>query len=61
MVYDNLPVKGYAYPLDQVLAAHQMDLQADTFGGSVSICTECGYILSTYDQEAEGLRKQSGE
>ncbi len=50
MVYDNLPIKGYAYPLDQVLAAHQMDIQADTFGGTVSICTECGYILHSFDQ-----------
>ena len=51
MVYDNLPVKGYAYPLEQVLAAHQMDTQAQTFGGTVSICTECGYILYTFDPE----------
>ena len=38
------------YPLDQVLEAHQMDVQAETYGGTISICTEFGYILYTFDQ-----------
>ena len=46
MTYDNLPIKGYVYPLDQVLAAHQMDTQVQAADGTVSICTDCGYILN---------------
>lgn len=46
MSYDNLPIKGYIYPLDQVLSAHKMDTKVQSPSGTVSICTDCGYILS---------------
>ena len=45
MAYDNLPIKGFIYPLDQVLEGHQMDVQTPAAGGAGSLCPECGYIL----------------
>lgn len=43
MAYDNLPIKAYLYPLDEVTKLHHFEAQsADT-----SICPACGYILRT--------------
>jgi hypothetical protein len=53
LAYDNLPIKGYVYPLDQVLTAHRMDTQAQTASGTVSICTDCGYILNDIEHREE--------
>lgn len=43
MAYDNLPIKAYLYPLDEVMKIHHFEEQA----GETSICPECGYILHT--------------
>ena len=41
MAYDNLPIKAYLYPLDEIRKIHQME----NLSGETSICPECGYIL----------------
>ena len=45
MAYDNLPVKAYTYPLDQVKKAHDLDTPIATPGGQMAICPDCGYML----------------
>ena len=43
MAYDNLPIKAYLYPLDEVTKIHHFEDQS----GETSICPECGFILHT--------------
>jgi len=43
MAYDNLPIKAYLYPRDEVMKLHQFADQS----GDTLICPECGYILRT--------------
>ena len=43
MAYDNLPIKAYLYPLDEVMKLHHFENQS----GETAICPECGYILRT--------------
>ena len=43
MAYDNLPIKAYLYPIDEVMKVHHFGKQA----GETVICPECGYILRT--------------
>ena len=38
MAYDNLPIKGYLYPLDEVKQAHDLDVWVPSAGGTVAIC-----------------------
>jgi hypothetical protein len=49
MAYDNLPIKGYLYPLDEVKQAHDLDVWVPSAGGTVAICPECGYVLEQCD------------
>ena len=43
--YDNLPVKGYLYPLNQVEEAHDLNRWIPFAGGEAAICPDCGYTL----------------
>ena len=41
MAYDNLPIKAYLYPLEEVMKVHRFEEQS----GETMICPVCGYIL----------------
>ena len=45
MSYDNLSMKLYAYPKDEVIALHEMGRVIDFNGASIRICEDCGYTL----------------
>ena len=45
IAYDNLPVKGYVYARDEILAIHDLDTRSPTAGGEAAICPDCGYVL----------------
>lgn len=43
--FDNLPIKVYTYPLDQVLNIHELNHWMPAVGGQAAICPEDGYML----------------
>ena len=43
--YDNLPVKAYIYPLEEVEKARNLSERIPTSGGVAAICPEDGYLL----------------
>ena len=43
--FDNLPIKAYIYPLDQILNIHELNHWMPAIGGSAAICPEDGYML----------------
>ncbi len=45
IAYDNLPVKGYVYSLDEIMAVHDLDNRIPAAGGEAAICPDCGYVL----------------
>ena len=45
IAYDNLPIKGYAYPLDEVETIHDFSRKVQTANGEAFICPECGYVI----------------
>lgn len=45
IAYDNLPIKGYAYPFDEVEALHDFSRKVRTTEGEAVICPECGYVI----------------
>ena len=45
MAYDNLPIKGYVYPVESVVGAHELELINDISDGESAICPECGFRL----------------
>lgn len=45
MVFDNLPIKGYIYPLEQIMRIHDLTDWHASFGGSSAICPDDGYML----------------
>ncbi|MBQ9005769.1 MAG: hypothetical protein IJ092_05280 [Atopobiaceae bacterium] len=46
LAFDNLPIKGYAYPMEEVRAAHNFDTTVVVPGGEASICSDCGFVLT---------------
>jgi len=50
LAYDNLPIKGYAYPLDEVKEAHQFDTTVAVPGGEASVCSDCGFVLTDVNE-----------
>ena len=46
MAYDNLPIKAYNYVLSEIEEKHRLDDSVRTAGGTVSICSDCGYVLT---------------
>ena len=49
LAYDNLPIKGYLYPADEILAAHDLDAWVPSSGGTAAICPDCGFVLERVD------------
>lgn len=45
MAYDNLPIKAYVYPLEQVEKVHDLSKKVRTVGGEAAVCPEDGYTL----------------
>lgn len=45
IAYDNLPIKGYAYPRSEVEALHDFSRKVQTAEGEAAICPECGYVI----------------
>ncbi len=45
VAYDNLPIKAYLYPIEDLKKLHDLENGIDGLSGEVSICPECGYIL----------------
>ena len=45
MAYDNLPIKAYVYPREQVEQVHDLSHRVKTAGGEAAICPEDGYML----------------
>ena len=43
--YDNLPIKAYVYPLQQVEQVHDLSRRIPAAGGEAAICPEDGYLL----------------
>ena len=51
VAYDNLPIKGYAYPLTEVEEIHDLSRKVKTVNGETAICPECGYVLTEFSGE----------
>ena len=51
IAYDNLPIKGYSYPLAEVEEIHDLSRKVQTVNGEVAICPDCGYVLTEFDEE----------
>lgn len=49
LAYDNLPIKGYLYPADEILAAHDLDVWVPSSGGTAAIRPDCGFVLERVD------------
>ena len=45
MAYDNLPIKAYLYPIEEVMEVHDLKEAIPSSKGEARICPECGYIL----------------
>ena len=44
--FDNLPVKGYIYPLDGIMKMHDFGGWQPFSGSGTAICADCGYVLT---------------
>ena len=51
IAYDNLPIKGYSYPLSEVEEIHDLSRKVKTVNGETAICPACGYVLTEFDGE----------
>lgn len=51
IAYDNLPIKGYSYPLSEVEEIHDLSRKVKTANGETAICPACGYVLTEFDGE----------
>ena len=49
VAYDNLPIKGYSYPLSEVEEIHDLTRKAQTVNGETAICPDCGYVLTEFE------------
>jgi len=45
IAYDNLPIKLYMYPTEEVMRVHQLDNTINALSGDAAICPECGFTL----------------
>ncbi len=43
--FDNLPIKGYVYPLDQIMKIHDLSKWQPAVGGEAAVCPDDGYML----------------
>ena len=53
MAFDNLPIKAYTYPKEQVEKVHDLSDRIHTNDGEVAICPEDGYVLLDVTGEEE--------
>ena len=51
VAYDNLPIKGYSYPLKEVEEIHDLSRKVKTVNGETAICPACGYVLTEFGGE----------
>lgn len=51
IAYDNLPIKGYSYPLTEVESIHDLSGKVRTVNGETAICPDCGYVLTEFKGE----------
>ena len=49
MAYDNLPIKCYTYPLEDVEKAHDLSEKVNKNGNEAAICPECGFVVEYTD------------
>lgn len=43
--FDNMPIKGYIYPLDQIQKIHHLSDWQSAAGGAVAVCPDDGYMI----------------
>ena len=43
--FDNLPIKGFIYPLDQIMDIHDLTDWQPAIGGEAAICPDDGYMV----------------
>ena len=43
--FDNLPIKGFIYPLDQIMEIHDLTEWQPAIGGKAAICPDDGYMV----------------
>ena len=55
IAYDNLPIKAYIYPLDEVEGAHDLSERIPASGGEAAVCPEDGYTV-LYPDDSAGAR-----
>ena len=48
VAYDNLPIKGYSYPLKEVEDIHDFSKKVKTVSGEAAVCPDCGYVLTEF-------------
>lgn len=48
LAYDNLPIKGYSYPLEEVEELHDLTKKVKTVSGEAAVCPDCGYVLTEF-------------
>ena len=45
LTYDNLSLKAYLYPLDDILSNHSFGDDVPWYNGTAALCEDCGYTL----------------
>ncbi len=45
MEYDNLPIKAYLYPLEEIETIHDLSNKVPAVGGKAAVCPDDGYTL----------------
>lgn len=43
--YDNVPVKCYTYPQEDVEKAHDLSRRVNRNGTEAAVCPECGFMV----------------
>lgn len=48
--FDNLPIKGYVYPWEQIMKIHDLSDWQSAIGGKAAVCPDDGFmVLSAVD------------
>ena len=45
IAFDNLPIKGFVYPLDQIMKIHDLSDWVPAVGGETAVCPNDGYMV----------------
>ena len=51
MEFDNMPIKGFAYPLDQVMDMHTLGEWIPSASGNIAVCPDDGYMILSTDMD----------